>query len=241
MQETIDVLIVEDDLRVAEINRRFLEKIEGFRVVGMAASGEEAKEWLEVMQPQLVLLDVYLPDMKGVELLWHIRACHRQTDIIMVTAAGEMEVVREALRGGVFDYLVKPILFDRFKRSMEKYRDHLRTLSLQRRLDQHQVDRLLRHVRDEIPASSSADLPKGIDAVTLEKVVQIVNKVGQAGLTAEQVGQQMGASRTTARRYLEYLVSIRRLKADLAYGTIGRPERIYFPYKQNEQKAFNGF
>jgi two-component system CitB family response regulator len=226
---SIDVLIVEDDLRVAEINRRFLEKMEGFHVVGMAASGEEAKEWMEVMQPQLVLLDVYLPDMKGIELVWHIRRHYRQTDIIMVTAAGEIEVVREALRGGVFDYLVKPILFDRFKKSMENYRNHLRTLSLHRRLDQHQVDRLLRHTRDEIPpASSSADLPKGIDPVTLEKVVQIVNEDGQSGLTAEQVGQQMGVSRTTARRYLEYLVSIRRLKADLAYGTIGRPERKYF-------------
>ncbi|MBA4493665.1 response regulator [Paenactinomyces guangxiensis] len=224
----IEVLIVEDDLRVAEINRRFLEKADGFQLVGIAATGEEAKDWLEVLQPQLVLLDVYLPDMKGIELVWHIRQHYKHVDIIMVTAAGEIEIVQEALRGGVFDYLVKPILFDRFTRSLKNYRNHLQTLTNHRHLDQHQVDLLLRYTGQAPVPSLSVVLPKGIDPMTLEKVVQIVRDHSGGGLTAEQVGARMGASRTTARRYLEYLVSINRLKADLSYGTVGRPERKYF-------------
>ncbi|SFJ29379.1 response regulator [Thermoflavimicrobium dichotomicum] len=225
----IDVLIVEDDIRVAEINRRFVEKIEGYRVVGVANTGEEAKEYLEVMQPQLVLLDVYLPDMKGVELVWHIRQRYKHTDIIMITAGGEIETVQESIRGGVFDYLVKPVLFERFKRSMEKYRQYLTTLSKHHQLDQKLLDQILWSKEEITETPYGPSLPKGIDPITLEKVVQIVSDYETQGITAEQVGVQMGASRTTARRYLEYLVSIKRLKADLSYGSIGRPERRYYP------------
>ncbi|MGX9706815.1 response regulator [Laceyella tengchongensis] len=225
----IEVLIVEDDARVAKVNRRFMEKIEGFQVVGIAANGQEAKVWLEEMRPQLVLLDVYLPDMKGIELVWYIRQHCKDIDIIMITAAEEIEVIQDALRGGVFDYLVKPVLFDRFKQSMEKYRLHLQTLSSNQRLDQKQVDQLLGHVQEPIPEKHlSKALPKGIDPVTLEKVVQVVQAHSEQGLTAEQVGKHLGASRTTARRYLEYLVSIKRIRADHTYGTIGRPERKYY-------------
>lgn len=100
MGEEIEVLIVEDDIRIADIHRRFTEKIEGFKVIGTATTGEQAKEWLELVKPQLVLLDVYLPDMQGTELVTYIRHHLHDTDIIMITAASETDVVRHALRGG---------------------------------------------------------------------------------------------------------------------------------------------
>lgn len=221
--------MVEDDPRVAEVNRRFLEKVEGFQLIGIAHTGEEAKDWLAGMKPQLVLLDVYLPDLKGVDLVRYIRQHHMPTDVIMITAAGEIDVVQDSLRGGVFDYLVKPVLFQRFKQSLEKYRQHVKTLASHQKLDQLQLDQLLGHQKEsQMNSPSLSMLPKGIDPVTLEKVVQTVTAHLQEGLTAEQVGMEMGASRTTARRYLEYLVSMGRLRADLSYGTIGRPERKYF-------------
>ena len=99
MGEEIEVLIVEDDIRIADIHRRFTEKIEGFKVIGTATTGEQAKEWLELVKPQLVLLDVYLPDMQGTELVTYIRHHLHDTDIIMITAASETDVVRHALRG----------------------------------------------------------------------------------------------------------------------------------------------
>ena len=122
MGEEIEVLIVEDDIRIADIHRRFTGKIEGFKVIGTATTGEQAKEWLDLVKPQLVLLDVYLPDMQGTELVTYIRHNLHDTDIIMITAASETDIVRHALRGGVTDYIVKPLMFDRFKTSLENYK-----------------------------------------------------------------------------------------------------------------------
>ncbi|SFX41968.1 two-component system, CitB family, response regulator [Thermoactinomyces sp. DSM 45891] len=224
----IEVLIIEDDRRVAEINRRFLEKMKGFKLIAIACSGEEAKEYLEVMKPQLVLLDVYLPDISGSDLVWYIRKTYKDIDIIMMTATGETETVQEALRGGVFDYLVKPITLDRFRQSLDKYKERIQFIHSMKVMGQDEVDYLIhRGVREEIGGIHTMSLPKGIDPTTLEKVERVVLGNGDSGLTAEQVGRKLGASRTTARRYLEYLVSTERLRADLAYGTIGRPERRY--------------
>lgn len=229
----IEVLIVEDDPRVAEINRRFLEKMKGFKLVAIASSGEEAKEYLEVMKPQLVLLDVYLPDTLGMDLVWYIRQRYKETDIIMMTAAGETMMIQEALRGGVFDYLVKPIILDRFRHSLDKYKDHVQMLHSTKVMGQEEVDHLIRRgERGDTEGFRTMSLPKGIDPMTLEKVERIVAANEGSGLTAEQVGKKLGASRTTARRYLEYLVSIERLRADLSYGTIGRPERRYHMKQQ---------
>ena len=139
--DIIEVLIVEDDPRIAEIHRRFTQKIEGFQVVAMASTGEQAKEWLEVIVPQLVLLDVYLPDMKGTDLVQFIRQSFQEIDIIMITAGSEVDIVRHAPHGGVFDFIVKPLTFDRFKQSMENYRLQVDQLQ-QQNLSQEQIETL---------------------------------------------------------------------------------------------------
>ncbi|NGQ96285.1 response regulator [Brevibacillus sp. SYP-B805] len=222
----LEVLIVEDDVRILEINRRFLEKIDGFTVIATATNGEQAKELLAVSRPDLVLLDVYLPDMLGIDLVWHIRQHYRNVDIIMITAAKEIEVVYEAMRGGVYDYIVKPLVFERFRERMESYREHYWRRAQSGVVEQEEIDRLL--ARGLHPARPKGNLmPKGIDSLTLEKVIQAVKQAQDGGLTAEEVGTMIGASRTTARRYLEYLVEIGRARADLVYGTVGRPERKY--------------
>jgi two-component system CitB family response regulator len=232
LEGRIDVLIVEDDRRIAEINRRFTEKIEGFHVVALAESGEEAKDWIEVYRPQLVLLDVYLPDMTGVELVREIRSGHWDIDIIMITAAKEIEVIQHALRGGVRDYIVKPLVFERFKQSLEKYREDLCLMNTADKISQSQIDALWFSKKngagDDEGLKEEVELPaKGIDALTLDKVVSEIQEV-KDGVTAELISKRIGVSRSTARRYLEYLVSINRLRADLVYGTVGRPERRYY-------------
>ena len=75
------------------------------------------------------------------------------------------------------------------------------------------------------------ELPKGIDKLTLDKVQQVLSSVQIPGLTSEEVAFQIGASRTTVRRYLEYLVSQMILNVDISYGGVGRPERRYFRNK----------
>lgn len=224
--EKVEVLIVEDDLRIIDINRRFVSKIEGFEVIATASNGAEAKELLSLTRPQLVLLDVYLPDMLGTELVWYIRQHYRDVDIIMITAAKEMEMVQEALRGGVFDYIVKPLVFERFRERLESYREHLRKTRERGEVDQELIDRMLMR-RLANGSRRESTLPKGIDLLTLEKVMEAIKQTSDTGVSAEEIGKVIGTSRTTARRYLEYLVEQKKARPDLVYGTVGRPERRY--------------
>ena len=225
----IEVLIVEDDLRIAEIQKRFLDLIDGFQSVGIAASYVEAKTLMEILQPDLVLLDVYFPDMDGLELLKETKLQTKQIDVIMITAAKEIDKVQSAISLGVFDYIIKPVIFDRFKQSLQRYQDyHLKLLKLSKEnlhLSQQEIDKLLWKDNDKTN-NERAYLPKGIDPLTLVKVVEVLGIV-KTGLTAETVAKEVGVSRTTARRYLEHLVSIEKIEADLSYGTVGRPERVY--------------
>ncbi|MDR7316265.1 response regulator [Brevibacillus nitrificans] len=224
--QKVEVLIVEDDLRIIDINRRFVSKVEGFEVMATATNGAEAKELLSFMQPHLVLLDVYLPDMLGTDLVWHVRQHHRSVDIMMITAAKEIEMVQEALRGGVYDYIVKPLVFERFRERLESYRQHLWRTKEVGEVDQEVIDRILTRNLQTGKTRETA-MPKGIDLLTLEKVIQAIRRTGEKGVSAEEIGKVIGTSRTTARRYLEYLVLEKKARADLLYGTVGRPERKY--------------
>jgi two-component system, CitB family, response regulator len=234
----IEVLIVEDDLRIAEIQKRFIEQINGFQTVGMATNYIDAKSFIEILQPDLILLDVYFPDMNGFDLLKETKQQAKQMDVIMITATKEIHKVQEAVSIGVFDYIIKPVVFERFKQSLTRYQEYYQNLIKLGKenlfVTQQQVDQLLRkEVDGELKEKSY--LPKGIDPLTLEKVLEVMNKV-DIGLTAEFVGKEIGVSRTTARRYLEHLISEEKVDADLAYGTVGRPERVYFVKKDSAVK-----
>lgn len=226
MSEVIEVLIVEDDVRIAEIHRRFTEKIEGFKVIGTATTGEQALEWLELVKPQLVLLDVYLPDMQGTEIVSFIRQHLQDTDIIMITAASEVDVVRKAFRGGAADYIVKPLMFERFQKSLESYRNKVKQFKENEQLSPEQIKSLWSQANEEKNENELS--PKGIDPLTLNKITKYVSKIESTGVTAEMLSKEAGVSRSTARRYLEYLISEKKIYAELIYGSVGRPERRYF-------------
>ncbi|WP_096225129.1 response regulator [Geobacillus sp. FJAT-46040] len=223
----IRVLIIEDDRRIAEINRRFVEKVNGYEVVGIATNAEEARELTEVLRPDMLLLDVYFPDMNGLSFLKWVRERFSNIDIIMITAAREVDALKQALHGGVFDYIIKPIMFDRFADTLHRYKEYYDKMQQWMKekewIDQEDVDKLIGR---EAPVRDQPMLPKGIQPLTLEKVLMVVKRC-QDGVTAEEVGRQIGTSRTTARRYLEYLVSTGQVLADIVYGSVGRPERIY--------------
>lgn len=221
------VLIADDDPKIAEIHRRFTEKIPGFVVVGIAHTLAEAEECLEVLEPQLALLDIYFPDGSGIDLLRKLRSGSQETDIIPITAAKEVALLQESMRGGVFDYILKPVVFSRFQNTLLRYREHRHNLGDLDLLEQQDVDRLLGHQGSNLQAGDD-ELPKGIDPLTLEKVKSLFRTAIPKGANSEEIGTQVGVSRTTARRYLEYLVAQGVLVADLTYGSIGRPERRYF-------------
>ncbi|WP_347548642.1 response regulator [Pseudalkalibacillus hwajinpoensis] len=223
----IEVLIVEDDHRIARINQKFTENVPGYAVMGVASSIQEGKELLEILQPDLVLLDIFFPEESGLGLLWHIRENYKETDVMMITAAKEIDAVQEALRGGAIDYIIKPVIFDRFKRTLENFKQTKGQISSQKVVSQEEVD----HLFTRKVESSTQTVPKGIDPLTLTKMEEVLLNHLPEGMTAEEVGKVVGCSRTTARRYLEYMVSIEKVDADLSYGTVGRPERRYQPLR----------
>lgn len=223
------ILVVEDDFRIADIHRAFIEQSDGFKVVAVARNGAEAREQMarHAAAIQLVLLDAYLPDVEGLELLWALRRDYVQVDIVMVTAAREVDTISEALRGGVFDYLIKPIEASRMQQMLARFRRERAALACRNEMNQAELDQVLSRAQPvETGPASGRSLPKGIDRLTLRSVVEALKDARQP-LAATQVAHAMGASRSTARRYLEFLVSVQVVEAELGYGDVGRPERRY--------------
>jgi two-component system CitB family response regulator len=216
------VLIVEDDFRVAQVNRSFVDQVEGFVVVGMAATAQEAERAVAELQPDLILLDLYLPDGSGLELLRRLRSGGDPADVIVITAAKEATALQAALRGGVVDYILKPYRFERFAEALRQYRDRRTQMARAAQVEQSQVDRLL----GRRPTTSGNLLPKGIDPLTLNRVLAALSQETKP-LTADEFGARTGLSRTTARRYLEYLVEVGKATVQPSYGDVGRPERLY--------------
>lgn len=227
----IRILIVEDDRKIAEIQRRFLERLEQVELCGIAHTLSDARELIEVMSPDLILLDVYFPDGNGLDLLRELRATDSGSDVILITAAKEVETLRSALRGGVFDYILKPLVFERLQEAINGYRAHMERLATLHQVAQKEVDALLPRGAGESGRSAEERLPKGIDALTLDTIREVM--ADGRKLSAEEVGIAIGASRTTARRYLEYLVGAGELSAEVAYGSVGRPERRYCASQTN--------
>jgi response regulator of citrate/malate metabolism len=217
----IGVLIVEDDFRVAQVNQGFVESVSGFAVSGIASTVAEAERALAELRPDLIILDLYLPDGSGLDVLRRLRSGAGPADVIVVTAAKEGTTVQEALRAGAVDYILKPYRMERFAEALSQYREYRRQVAASAEVEQDQVDRLL-----ALRPAGTGPAPKGIDPLTLDKVVAAL-RLAERALTAEEFGGRTGLSRTTARRYLEYLVSLGRARVEHAYGNVGRPERLY--------------
>jgi response regulator of citrate/malate metabolism len=222
---SLEVLIVEDNVKVSRTHQAFVERVEGFAVTGIANTIEEARLLVQTLEPDLVLLDIYLAEASGLTFLQEIRAERNRTDVILITAAREVEMLHRALQGGAFDYLIKPVFFDRFREALDNYRTYREQIDKVGALSQEQADRLFR--RATPGTGTGEDLPKGIDTVTLEAIQGVFHSHRQDALSATEVGEQVGISRTTARKYLEYLISQGTLTISLDYGTKGRPERQY--------------
>ena len=220
------VLIADDDPRITEIHQHYVNKVEGFEVIGLSNTLEDTEMQIRVMEPQLLLLDIYFPDGSGIDLLKQVRQQSKALDIIPITAGKEVRLLQEAMRGGVFDYILKPVVFPRFEQTLKRYRNHRLKFQSLESLEQSDIDRIIHKESPEAKSQAELQLPKGIDPVTLDKIILEMNRE-KGGFTSEEMAERVGASRTTARRYLEYLVSRGSLEVDVSYGGVGRPERIY--------------
>ncbi|QZT65276.1 response regulator [Mycolicibacterium austroafricanum] len=215
-----DVLVVDDDFMVADIHRRFVDRVDGFRAVGVARTGAEALTATKELRPQLILLDVYLPDMTGLDVLQRLRSEGDRVGVIMITAARELDTVRGALDGGAADYLIKPFEFAQLQAKLQAFAARADALQSAGGVDQTLIDTLFGG-----PAVTPAKvLPKGLGAETGELVLAAVRGAGE--VSAAECADAVGISRVSARRYLEHYLSVGTLELRLQYG-VGRPERRY--------------
>jgi response regulator of citrate/malate metabolism len=222
----VRVLVIEDEPLLADAHRAYTERVAGFAVVGVAHTGREAMVLLRNpdLAVDLILLDFNLPDVHGLDLCRALRAAGSRTDVLAVTSARDLEMVRAAVALGVTQYLLKPFTFATFRDKLERYAEYRRQLRAVGEVTvQHQVDRMLATLR----GPSDDTLPKGLGADTLDAILMALRTA--PGLSAGEVATQAGISRVTARRYLEHLVATGRAKRSARYGGPGRPEVEYRP------------
>lgn len=219
------VLIVEDQQAAAEALVKYIERISGFEVIGHASNGADALHALAAQKVDLVLLDIYLPDMSGLELLRRIRAAGDLVDVIAVTVARDLSVVRAVVSFGAMQYLVKPFTFAAVRQSLERYQAYRSMLATNEPVvEQQDIDHLLHTLR-----GSAADAhPKGISSESLQTIMSTLRQAGDTtGMSAMDVASSTGASRVTARRYLEFLVESGMAERSARYRGVGRPEVEY--------------
>jgi response regulator of citrate/malate metabolism len=218
----IRVLVVEDEPVAAEAHRSYVDRTPGFTTAAVAGTGAQALAILSRMPVELVLLDMNLPDTHGIELCRRIRGAGADVDVLAVTSARELSTVRAAAANGVVGYLLKPFTYPALRDRLKSYADYRDLVA--RGGDaggQSEIDRALEAVRPTGPAP----LPKGMGRETLDAVVTAVR--GAAGLSAGETAELIGASRITARRYLEYLADTGLVDRAPRYGAAGRPEFEY--------------
>ena len=218
----IRTLVVDDDFRVADLHRLYTEQIDGFEVVGTAHTGAEALLLAERKVPDLVLLDIYLPDMSGLDVLRAIRQRERPVDVIAITAAQDVATIRAAMQGGSVHYLIKPFTFTVFREKLQSYAEVQARLGRVAKANQAEVDRLYGLLRTGL----EEELPKGISPATRDLVVSALRSAPEP-VSASDVARIAGLSRVTARRYLEHLADGGSVEISMQYGAPGRPEHRY--------------
>ncbi|WP_214107365.1 response regulator [Acrocarpospora catenulata] len=218
---TKTVLVVDDDFMVARIHGGYVAKTPGFAVVGTVHTGRAAITAVAERAPDLVLLDIYLPDMSGLEVLRTIRGGAQPVDVLVITAARDVATVRAALRGGAVNYLIKPFTAAALADRLTRYADTFRQLTeLGAQAAQEDVDRLFG------AAPGLSQLPKGLSPATCALVAEALRRTG-TDLSAAEAAALTGLSRVSARRYLEYLCAVGQAELRPRYGTAGRPEHRY--------------
>lgn len=224
MTEPLRVLIVDDDEIVAELHRAFVTGLDGFVVSGAVGTGPDAVVAIRTHHPDIVLLDMHLPGFSGLEVLRITRADRStQPEVIAVTAARDVDSVREARRAGVRHYLAKPFAAgDLRARLQEVGREFAARAGLPAgELPQGRIDALMS------PAAGGGGLPKGLSAETLAVVHDALVKA--PGSSASELGERLGLSRVSSRRYLEHLADGGAARRTLDYATSGRPTTRYEP------------
>lgn len=237
-ENPIDVVLIEDDPMVQEVNRQFIEKVQGFRVAGVAGNGKDGIEKVKQTKPDLVLLDIFMPEKDGMETLQMLRHLELDLDVIVITAANDRSTIRRMFQYGAIDYIIKPFKFERLQRALNHYRMYAWNLSGEGELSQEQLDQWIssqneaRVIQSSMNSFDADELPKGLNEQTLKQILLFLSEQTDS-VSAEETADGIGIARVTARRYLDFLQKAGKVKLDLKYGGVGRPLNRYMLIDQN--------
>lgn len=222
----IKTVIIEDDLMVASINSQFAKKNPNIQITATFHSGKEALSFLRKNTVDLLLLDLYMPDCTGLELLSALRQDGNDVDVIMITAANDAAHINEALHLGIIDYLIKPFRYERFMEALDKYLLKHRILKSDTNFTQDTIDQLIQSI--PLPEQSrKMELQKGLQPQTLKKIRECLTLHYGESLTSEQIASETSLSKVTVRRYMNFLIEENKVTSEVDYSTGGRPSIRY--------------
>ncbi len=220
----IEVMIIEDDPMVMEITNKYIQTIEGFHVKFKATNGEMALKELKKSTVDLLIIDIHMNEMSGLDVLEELRKNERLMDALFVTATTDSSVIDRAFKYGAVDYLIKPFSYERFKKALENYHKRFEIFHGEKGdLTQSQLDEIV-GVTINLNSQTS---PKGLHRRTLSNIRDFINKSESQDIQTNEIAEKLGISIVTVRKYMEYLVDVNEVALLLDYGTIGRPSYIY--------------
>ena len=223
-------VIIEDDPVITQLNRQYVEKDSRFTVVQTFSAAHPALFWLRNNLVDLIILDMYMPQMSGLELLRILRAEGVNADVIMVTSADDAATIESFIRLGVTDYLIKPFGYERFQLALKNFCDHWDTIHQDpnhpHKFTQNQLDNVLLHLTASSPPPAPGGMPKGLHSQTLT-LLQDYLKENPQGHTCDDIASHVGLSVVTVRRYMNYLAEQHLVDSDMDYNTGGRPCIVY--------------
>ena len=217
-------MIVEDDPMVRDINSKFLKRVDGFNLYKAVSNLDDAKKFIFEKKPDVILLDVYLPNENGIDFLKWIRAEEIDIDIILITADKSIERVQEAFRGGAVDYLIKPFSFERFKESLIQFKGRYYKLKKGDIIEQSDLDKI---ISSSNIYQSEDDFVKGLNKYTYKSLWDEIEKINGEYFTSEDMSERIKVARVTVRRYLEYMEKEGHLEKIVEYGKVGRPQHKF--------------
>lgn len=223
----LKVLIAEADPLLQKLYADLISEESAFVILKSVSTGTQMFEAMRCVEADLVLLDLYLKDFNALEGLDELRKEFPRADYIVASSGENPDLVRKALCQGVFEYLIKPFSFERLRLALRNYAVYHRSLNDRTRpWQQEDLDSLISmKTRDPSWANNRA-LPKGLQLKCLNDVEKFL-KDNPDTFSAQEVGDSLEISRSTARRYLEFLVMSERVVVEYAYRRVGRPEKRY--------------
>lgn len=226
----IDVMIVEDDPMVMDIICQYVESIDGFNVKATASNGSLAMEKLKFMKVDLLILDIYMPVINGIELLTEIRKNGNLVDAFFLTAADDVFMIDKAFKFGAVDYLIKPFRYERFKQTLDNYKNRFKIFhEEQKSITQNEIDETI----GKMHVAMDVNIPKGLNKRTLQYIRNYIRSSEERTIVSEDMANDLGISVVTVRKYMEYLTNTNEVVLELEYGTVGRPTYKYCKLNMN--------